>query len=340
MHVLPATAAPGDALSTRLAAKKAQAVRVHKQMDAARTQLAANMAQYQQLTAQLDQTRQEIVDISNQLDLIRAALANDQGQLNQLAVHAYESDSFDSLSVMMGTTSFEDFLTRVDFLARIGRYQSSVIDGVKNQRDQATSLETSLQAQDAHLILLRGKADAERIKIQGDMVRQQALLNSLGADIAKLVKLIEQAAAAAASGQRWDPNAGGMSWVRLSSLLPGAYATVDGQSGYLIPKGVATAYKSEGISFDWQSSWYGNAENGTGTSSGRPYNQEEMTCANKELPLGTLLAVSRGSSHVIVLVTDRGPYIAGRSLDLSHAAASALGIDGVGAVHAEIVVPK
>jgi rare lipoprotein A len=65
---------------------------------------------------------------------------------------------------------------------------------------------------------------------------------------------------------------------------------------------------------------------------------EGWTTASRELPLGTLLVVSRNGKRVLLLVNDRGPYVADRVLDLSHAASVYLGV-GVSAVTAEIVVP-
>ena len=59
--------------------------------------------------------------------------------------------------------------------------------------------------------------------------------------------------------------------------------------------------------------------------------------ASKELPLGTILVVARGDRRVLLLVNDRGPYVAGRVLDLSAAGARALGLGGVGPVVAEVV---
>jgi rare lipoprotein A len=65
---------------------------------------------------------------------------------------------------------------------------------------------------------------------------------------------------------------------------------------------------------------------------------EAWTCAHKTLPFGTLLLVSAHGRHVLVVVNDRGPYHADWVLDLSHAAAVALG-NPLGPVRAEVLVP-
>lgn len=74
-------------------------------------------------------------------------------------------------------------------------------------------------------------------------------------------------------------------------------------------------------------SWYGHPYHGRRTASGEVYDMEQMTAAHPTLPFGTLLLVENrlNGQTVEVRVTDRGPFVAGRILDLSRAAARALG---------------
>lgn len=73
-----------------------------------------------------------------------------------------------------------------------------------------------------------------------------------------------------------------------------------------------------------RASWYG-AESGRKTASGGYFDGRQWLVAHKSLPLGTKLKLSYGGRSVVVPVLDRGPYIAGRTLDLSRAVAVALG---------------
>lgn len=103
--------------------------------------------------------------------------------------------------------------------------------------------------------------------------------------------------------------------------------------GAPLPNGLRfTGRRVEGLA-----SWYGPGFNGRPTASGAIYDQEAWTVASRELPLGTWLVVSRGDRRVLLLVNDRGPYVEGRVLDLSAAAARALGAGGVFPVSAEVV---
>jgi rare lipoprotein A len=65
-----------------------------------------------------------------------------------------------------------------------------------------------------------------------------------------------------------------------------------------------------------------------------------MTAASLSLPLGTILKVTFGGKAAVVVITDRGPYVEGRVLDLSQAAARAVGLRGVGEVRMEILLPN
>ena len=73
-------------------------------------------------------------------------------------------------------------------------------------------------------------------------------------------------------------------------------------------------------------SYYGRAFAGLPTASGTAYDPKKLTAAHKSLPLGTKLLVSHENESVKVTITDRGPYIKGREIDLSRAAAKEIGL--------------
>jgi rare lipoprotein A len=78
----------------------------------------------------------------------------------------------------------------------------------------------------------------------------------------------------------------------------------------------------------WLASYYSKRFNGKKTASGECYNQYEYTCAHKTLPFNTLLQITnpKNGKTVNVRVNDRGPFVKGRDLDLSYAAAKDLGL--------------
>lgn len=85
-------------------------------------------------------------------------------------------------------------------------------------------------------------------------------------------------------------------------------------------------------------SWYGTKFHGKRTSSGELYDMFAMTAAHKSLPLPTYVEVTNldNGRKVIVKVNDRGPFIDGRIIDLSHTSARKLNIIGSGTGRVEI----
>lgn len=88
-------------------------------------------------------------------------------------------------------------------------------------------------------------------------------------------------------------------------------------------------------------SWYGPGFHGRPTASGERFNQNAMTAAHRSLPLGTVVTVTnqRTGKVIKVRINDRGPFVNGRIIDLSKAAAAKLGTKqaGVGRVCVAVV---
>src|SRR5882762_11079204 len=83
-------------------------------------------------------------------------------------------------------------------------------------------------------------------------------------------------------------------------------------------------------------SWYGPGFDGRLTASGVHFHQDEMTVASRTIRFGTHLLITNpvNGNYVVARVTDRGPFVEGRDIDLSHGVAFKLGLieRGVGAV--------
>jgi rare lipoprotein A len=94
---------------------------------------------------------------------------------------------------------------------------------------------------------------------------------------------------------------------------------------------IVMLYSSGSYLFSQQkvkASYYANKFHGRKTASGDLYHKDSLTCAHKTLPFGTILKVRnpKNDKEVFVKVTDRGPFIKGRTIDLSLAAAKKLGV--------------
>ena len=106
-----------------------------------------------------------------------------------------------------------------------------------------------------------------------------------------------------------------------------------------IPKGetnLDVGIKDLGIA-----SWYGAQFHGKLAANGEVFNMEALTAAHRTLPLGSMVRVVNllNGKYVRVRINDRGPYVKGRILDLSHAAATQLGMEvaGVSIIKLEVI---
>lgn len=113
--------------------------------------------------------------------------------------------------------------------------------------------------------------------------------------------------------------------------------TVAGQSYSVMQD--SSGYVERGIA-----SWYGTKFHGRRTSSGEPYDVYAMTAAHKSLPIPCYARVTnlRNGRSVVVRINDRGPFVEGRIIDLSYAAARKLGIvkSGTGLVEVRTIDPE
>lgn len=106
----------------------------------------------------------------------------------------------------------------------------------------------------------------------------------------------------------------------------GHFVSLDGERGRSVRVGRA--------------SWYGGRWHGRPTATGEIYDQNSLTAAHRTLPFGTLVRVTNLSNgkQVTVRINNRGPYVAGRDIDLSRAAAEAIDLIGPGVAPVAIEV--
>jgi rare lipoprotein A len=107
---------------------------------------------------------------------------------------------------------------------------------------------------------------------------------------------------------------------RLSALVSAALLLVTSAAA-LAESGIASVYP--------------HAYKGRRTASGQPLNPAAMTCAHRRHAFGTTLRVTSGGKSITCRVTDRGPFVRGRVIDLTPVAARALGFSGLARVSVE-----
>ncbi|MDK3156471.1 septal ring lytic transglycosylase RlpA family protein [Kamptonema cortianum] len=101
------------------------------------------------------------------------------------------------------------------------------------------------------------------------------------------------------------------------------------------------AWSGEGIQ-KGQASWYGGKFHGRKTASGEMYDMNRMTAAHRTLPFGTVVRVTnlKNGKTTTVRINDRGPFVKGRIIDLSRAAAVEIDMTQDGVVPVEVVVVR
>jgi rare lipoprotein A len=103
---------------------------------------------------------------------------------------------------------------------------------------------------------------------------------------------------------------------------------------------VRQQYFPEGNVQTGEASWYGAEFHGQPTSSREIYDMHDLTAAHNTLPLGTFVMVTNlnNGKSIVVRINDRGPFVKGRVIDLSYAAAKALDMIGPGTAPVRIEV--
>lgn len=104
---------------------------------------------------------------------------------------------------------------------------------------------------------------------------------------------------------------------------------------FLLLGTAASALEQEGLA-----SWYGGKFQGRQTASGEIFDTNELTAAHKSLPFGTIVKVTNleNGKSTVVRINDRGPFVPGRIIDLSRAAAAHIGLAGQGVAKVRIQV--
>ncbi|MDX6199232.1 MAG: rare lipoprotein [Actinomycetota bacterium] len=213
----------------------------------------------------------------------------------------------------------------------------SLIDAVARQSAKVKALQVRaeafrdrLRAQAAEVFAAQDKARellavAERLAAQQRAAAELAELAELEAQRAALDEVSAAVTAVLTPAQTRRSQAAAQNQAPVLAVIEAA--------GSDYPRG----YRPTGATITGTASWYGPGFVGSLTASGAPYDPERLTCANKELPLGTVIRVSANGRAVSCLVNDRGPYVGDRILDMSRAGSRALGYDGLADVVIEVL---
>lgn len=299
------------------------------------------------LTDQVEDSDATVVEAQIRASAADDALARLRQRMRERAVQAYIHGTEAGVAQLAAPGAYLDVAARKE---------KQLVNGFHRTREQARADQANAEAArsvqrqlGAQLDQLRAALDSaiaidDARRAEAQRIADEARARAMAARSASLAR--GRALARLGPG---TPSAGGYDPVPLDpdALLPRHRAATAAQlalmrqwpfgplpAGTSLPRGLhLTGTHIEGIA-----SWYGPDFDGRPTASGAIYDMEGWTVASPDLPLGTFLIVSSDTARVLLLVNDRGPYVEGRVLDLSHAAAVALGVS-LGPVRADVVAP-
>ena len=315
--LVAAAAGATSASAADLEDLRTRAQRLGKSVSALERDLAA-------LNETRDRLSNEIAESSAEIGILEAGVQDAEERYQdaldgyvERAVAAYKSGPVEDLALLLSTRTIDDFFTIVEVQRKAATEDQEALAALRSTKEAAERVQEEIDERKQRLLAKSAEVEVIAEQIEARLDQRRLVLGELTEDVQRLE---EQALAAVADSS--DPGRAFLDLLQPSGPAPG------------IPDGFA----GTGVRFAGVASWYGPGFEGNPTASGDIFDPSLFTAASRDLPLGTWLYVTHAGRGVVVLVNDRGPYIDDRILDLSQAAAEAIGISGLGWIEAEILV--
>ena len=274
-------------------------------------------ARQARLQDQVETASADIGAIELELHDVEAEYRDHLDRYVERAVEAYKSGSTTKLALLLSSQNLSQLFTIAEATLEAAEDDSEALARVVEARRVAERTQAEIDERKQAMLRKQAEVDAVVAEIAGHLAERRAALQVLTAEIRELERQARAAAALAAQPSE----------ALLKLLGPAGPAP-----------GIPDGFVGTGVSFEGIASWYGPGFEGNRTASGDIFDSSLYTAASKELPFGTWLYVTHGGRGVVVLINDRGPYVGDRILDLSRAAAEAIGIGGIGWIEAEILL--
>ncbi len=307
------------ALATDLDAVRARAQEVADRVSHLEGRLARLGSQRTRLASEIESTSARVVRTETERREAEDAYLAAQDAFVEDAIEVYKQGPRSAdLALVLSAQDLSDMELFSKIASAAGDEAARSLEETHALLESALRARTSLEDGKRDLLARSRRLDVVTARIEADLAERREMLHDLQNEIATL----EEAARSAASSGGVSPTGS------FAAALQPTGPTAD------IPAGLV----STGVSFEGTASWYGPGFEGNYTANGDVFDSSLYTAASKELPLPSYLLVTHEGRSVVVLVNDRGPYVGDRILDLSHAAAEAIGISGLGWISAEILV--
>ncbi|MHB1464890.1 MAG: C40 family peptidase [Thermoleophilia bacterium] len=185
--IAPALAESGD-----LASKQAQAASIEAQIASINQNAEQAIEKYNQANDKLGSTRQRISENEKALADATAQLKQAQDRLDMRLSNIYRDGRLSLLDVMLGTGSFNDLITRVDLLGKIGDQDRSDLEAVSKYKTRVQDARTDLDQTRQRQERLLDDVASQKAQIESQLSQRQAVLAGVQGDIAQMVAQQEQ----------------------------------------------------------------------------------------------------------------------------------------------------
>ena len=237
-------AAVAEPTTPAIEQKRSEAAAAQAELNRMSDALEVQIEEYNRVTESLDATREQIRVTRANLQLAEGELLSAQAKLADRATNIYKQGPSGVLGVLLGTTSFDDFVTRLDLLMRINRADARMVAAVKDAKATVEATERTLTTRETEQVALKREAETRAEAIETEIRNQEGYIDSLEGEIRQLIaeeqerqrKLAEERARQAAERARQAAaraTSGGRAATPTESLTGGHAEVVQIALGFL-----------------------------------------------------------------------------------------------------------
>jgi cell wall-associated NlpC family hydrolase len=184
---------PTAAHADRISDKRAEAARVEMQIHRFDARLEATVDEYNQAVSHLGDVRREIRENRRLLAIARHNLAVARDQLAEMMVGAYKDGENDLLLYVLGAGSFTELLSRIDTTRRVGGAQTNLLETIARTEREVERRRAQLRHDERRAERLVAERAAKRRQIKAALAERERLLDSINAEVQRLIRERQEA---------------------------------------------------------------------------------------------------------------------------------------------------
>ncbi len=184
LGVAPVSAAPSNA---KIRAARAEAEAARERLDDLAADLEERSEEYYEAQADLEETDARIRRAQAELEAALVELDVAEMRLNGRANAIYRNGPIDLVAVIVGSSDFRDFVTRLDLMRRVTQSDASLVRDVKTARRRIESTRSTLERRRAEQVVLSEKAKRRQREVNRAVRSQKSYIRSLDSDLKRLV---------------------------------------------------------------------------------------------------------------------------------------------------------